>query len=94
MADHRNPNSNEIDLPHYAKKLLARLEAGRRLCRTSADTEEATGKGGGYLYFTAPDNKRASPASSKMLIERGFVRPVGDGLFAEVSQTFEVVRHG
>ena len=81
------------ELPHYAKKLLARLEAGRRLCRTSADTDEAVSKGGGYLYFTSPDNKKASPASSKMLIERGFVRPVGDGLFAEVSQTFEVAHH-
>lgn len=80
-------------LPHYALKLLARLEAGQTLCRTSADTDEAVKKGGGYLYFTSPDNKRASPASSKMLIDRGYLRPVGDGLFAEVSQTFEVARH-
>lgn len=81
------------ELPHCAKKLLARLEAGRVLCRTCADTDEALTKGGGYLYFTSPDNKKASPASSKMLIERGFLSPVGDGLFAEISQTFVVAVH-
>lgn len=87
----REPNPTE--LPHYAKKLLTRLEAGRTLCRTCADTDEALTKGGGYLYFTSPDNKKASPASSKMLIEKGFVKPRGDGLFADVSQTFEVAEH-
>ena len=78
------------ELPHYANKLLTRLEAGKVLCRTCADTDEALTKGGGYLYFTSPDNKKASPASSKMLIERGFLTPCGDGLLPEVSQTFEV----
>lgn len=40
--------SEDLELPHYAKKLLARLEAGRILCRTSADTDEALTKGGGH----------------------------------------------
>lgn len=78
----------EIKLPHYAKKLLSRLEAGAKLCRTAADTEEAATKGGGYLYFTTPDNRKASPASSKLLIEAGAVQPLNDGLFEGSSQTF------
>lgn len=85
--------SDEPELPHYAKRLLARLADGRKLCRTAADTEEATAKGGGYLYFTAPDNRRASPASSKLLIETGAVVPLNDGLFDGSSQTFVVARH-
>lgn len=80
-------------LPHYAKKLLARIEAGARLCRTAADTDEAVSKGGGYLYFTAPDNRKASPASSKLLIEAGAVVPVNDGLFEGSSQTFVAAAH-
>lgn len=80
-------------LPHYARKLLARIEAGRLLCRTASSTEEATEKGGGYSYFTTPDNKKASPASAKMLIDRGLVRPRGDGLFDGVSQTYEAVKN-
>lgn len=81
-------------LPHYAKRLLARIEAGRLLCRTVSTTEEACENGGGYTYFTTPDNKKASPASAKMLIDRGLVRPRGDGLFDDVSQTFEATPHG
>lgn len=85
--------SDELKLPHYAKKLLARIADGRKLCRTAADTDEAMTKGGGYLYFTTPDNRKASPASSKLLIDAGAVQPVNDGLFEGTSQTFVVAEH-
>lgn len=86
--------SDEPKLPHYAKKLLAKLADGRTLCRTVADTDEAMTKGGGYLYFTTPDNRKASPASSKLLIDSGLLVAQNDGLFEGASQTFVVASHG
>ncbi len=85
--------TEEAQLPHYAKRLLARLQSGQVLCRTSADTDEAVTKGGGYLYFTTPDNRKASPASSKLLIDAGAVVPMNDGLFEGSSQTYVVPEH-
>ena len=78
----------EEELPHYAKKALARIRSGKLLVRTSSDTDEAVTKGGGYLYSTHPDGRRFPPASAKLLIDSGLLRPSGDGLLAEVSQTF------
>lgn len=86
--------TEELKLPHYAKKLLAKLEAGRTLCRTVADTDEAVTKGGGYLYFTTPDNRKASPASSKLLIESGLLVPQKDGLFEDTPQSFVAQANG
>jgi len=54
----------------------------------SSDTEEALTKGGGFLYSTHPDGKKIGAASGKLLIESHLVEPNGDGLLAEVSQTF------
>ena len=86
--------SDELKIPHYAKKLLAKLETGQGLlCRTSADTDEAVTKGGGYLYFIEPGGKKASPASAKILIDSGLVSPQPDGLFDGISQTFRVAQN-
>ncbi len=79
---------DETKLPHYARKALGRIKSGKVLVRTSSDTDEAITKGGGYLYSTHPDGKKFPPGSGRMLIDGGYVEPNGDGLFAEVSQTF------
>jgi hypothetical protein len=39
-----------------------------------------------------PDNRKASPASSLLLIETGHVVPLNDGLFEGASQTFVVAK--
>lgn len=78
------------ELPKYAQKALGRLRAGVLLCRTSAQTEEAMTKGGGYLYTLEPGGKKFPSASAKLLIDHGLVRPREDGLLPGASQTFEV----
>lgn len=80
--------SDENQLPHYAKKALARLRSGKTLCRTSSDSEEAVTKGLGFVFFTEPDHKAFPPASAVLLIKGGFVIPQEDGLLPGISQTF------
>lgn len=74
-----------------AQKLLPRLK-GRILVRTSSATEEAK-DGGGYVYFTEPDHRPFPTISGRVLIERGWLEPAEDGLFAGMSQTFRVPSH-
>jgi hypothetical protein len=79
------------ELPSYARKAYDRLAAGSLvLVRTSNDSDEAVLKGGGFLFSTEPGGRKFPTASAKMLIDNGLVEPNGDGLLAEVSQTFHV----
>jgi len=83
------------DLPHYAKRLLDKVRSNNyTVIRTSSDTDEAMTKGGGYLYSAHPGGRKLSPASCRLLIETGVLAPAGDGLLAEVSQTFRVAANG
>lgn len=85
--------SEEPKLPHYAKRALERLKAGRTLCRTSSDTDEAVIKGGGFIWFTEPDHKPFPPASAVLLLKEGYLTPQNDGLLAGISQTFTVAEN-
>lgn len=62
---------------------------GGTLCRQTSDTEEATKKGGGFIYFT--DRRKISPVAGRLLIEKEIVKPVSDGLFEGSSQSFLAV---
>jgi hypothetical protein len=75
-----------------ARTVLRRRKA-KALCRQASDTEEAMQRGGGYLYFTEPDHRPFPPAGGRLLIDAGDVTPLDDGLFAGMSQTFEVPCH-
>lgn len=75
-----------------AQKLLPRLK-NKALVRSASSTEEARQEGGGYLYFTEPDHRPFPTISARVLIERGWLEPAEDGLFAGMSQTFRVPRH-
>lgn len=63
---------------------------GGILHRQTSDTEEAMGKGGGYIYFTSKHTP-ISPVSGRFLIEEALVKPLSDGLFAGSSQSFEAI---
>lgn len=78
--------------PKLARTVLKRRKA-KALCRQASDTEEAMQRGGGYLYFTEPDHQPFPPAGGRLLIDAGDVTPLDDGLFAGMSQTYEVPRH-
>lgn len=79
---------NPDELPHYAKKVLAKIGVADLVIRTSSDTDDAVLKGGGFLYSLHPGGKPLSPASTRMLIEGGILVPAGDGLLDDVSQTY------
>lgn len=74
--------------PHYVKRAMKRLGAGRLLVRQSSASDEAIQKGDGHLYFTHPDGRAFGTASAVYCIKNGLVEPVGDALFAEDSQTY------
>lgn len=74
-----------------ARKLLPRL-SGRVLVRTASATEEGK-DGGGYVYSTEPDHKPFPTVSGRVMVERGWLEPAEDGLFAGMSQTFRVPAH-
>ncbi len=76
-----------------ALKLLPRL-VGKTLCRTASADTEAVERGGGYLYFTRPDNRPFPPTAGRLLIEQGHLVPLDDGLLAGVSQSFMVAPRG
>lgn len=80
------------ELPKFAQKAYARLRPGVVLCRTSADSDEAVLKGGGFLYTTEPGGKKFPTASAKLLIDNGLVASRHDGLLDEIAQTFEVAQ--
>ena len=69
-----------------------RLRAsGGILCRQSSMDDEAQKRGGGYLYFAMKNNRPITPSSARFLIEKEIVKPIADGLFEGVSQSFEAV---
>lgn len=80
----------ELQVPHYVRKALGRLENGRLLIRQASQTEEAETLGDGHLYFTHPDGKAFPTASGAFCIKNGLVEPIGDALFADDSQTYRV----
>jgi len=75
-------------LPKFAQRAFERLQPGMLLIRTSSDSDEAVEKGGGFLYSIEPGGRKFPTASGKMLIDEGLLAPNGDGLIAEVSQTY------
>lgn len=86
---------NEVQkIPHYVKPALGLLYGGATLVRQASQSDEAIQKGGGYIYFTLPDGRAVGAVSGRWLIERGYVSPAGDDLFAGGSQTYQVARHG
>jgi len=68
--------------------VLERLRRGAVLCRAVSTTDEATAKGGGFVYFTHPDNKPVPSGTGRRLVQSGAVVANGDGLLDGWSQTF------
>jgi hypothetical protein len=76
------------EMPKRVQQAYERLSSSERLIRTSSDSEEAVARGGGFLYSVDPGGKKFPTGSGKALVEAGIVEPAGDGLLAEVSQTY------
>lgn len=74
-----------------AMELLTKLR-GKTLCREFSQLPEA--QADGFLYFTEPDHKAFPGGAARILIAEGHLVPREDGLFAGISQTFEVASHG
>lgn len=81
---------NELKIPHYVRRAVARLHGGLTLIRQASATEEAIVKGDGHLYFTHPDGRAFPTASAAFAIKNHLVEPVGDGLFDDGSQSYRV----
>lgn len=84
--------TDAIRLPKYTQRVLDRLQRGATLCRAVSATDEAVVKGGGFVYFTHPDNKPVPPATGRRMVLAGAVVPQGDGLLDGWSQTFVLNR--
>lgn len=70
-----------------ALELLPKLR-GKTLCRQTSGIPEA--RSDGFVYFTEPDHKVFPTVCARILIDEGYLTPHEDGLFAGISQTFEV----
>lgn len=75
-------------LPAYARKAYARIGGADELIRTSSDCDEAVTRGGGFLFTFKRSGRPFPSGSARLLIEAELLVPVGDGLLAEVSQSF------
>ncbi|MCX8282458.1 hypothetical protein OSJ77_19900 [Phyllobacterium sp. 0TCS1.6C] len=78
---------HEMKIPHYVEPFLARIRGGAVLVSQASQSEEATAKGDGHLYFTHPDGRPVGTASAVYCIREGLVVPEGDDLFGG-SQTY------
>jgi hypothetical protein len=74
-------------IPHYVKPFLGRIRGGATLVSQVSQSEEATEKGDGHIYFTHPDGRPVGTASAIYCIRNGLVIPEGDDLFGG-SQTY------
>ncbi len=84
--------ANSEKHPHYVLRAMKRLSAGQVLVRQTSQADEAVIKGDGHLYFTHPDGKPFGTASAVYCIKNHLVEPVGDGLFADDSQTYRALQ--
>lgn len=73
--------TDKIRLSHHEKLLLAKIGAGQLCCEV--DQTQAGIDSGGYRYWIEPGGKSAGPASAKALIEKGLLKPLPTGLFAD-----------
>jgi hypothetical protein len=73
-------------LPRRVRFVVENVRAGQFLCRSYRVKSN-----GEFVesFFYEPSGKPAPEISSREAIASGFLRPRGDGLFSDTSQTFE-----
>ena len=72
-----------VKLSKHEIVLLTRIRNGQCLVRTASQETEAAERGGGYLYATHPDGRKAPTGAAFGLISKGMLAPAGDELFQE-----------
>lgn len=74
-------------VPASVERIATALKSGKRLCRAFRKKETGENE---VCYFYEPGGVRCGRRTAEKALRMGVIKPVGDGLFAEDSQTFDL----